>query len=48
MPNATGTFEVTPGSEDTIFETDDGLKLTHATGSQLFTGDIQGEGRWTG
>jgi uncharacterized protein DUF3224 len=44
MPNATGTFEVTPGSEDALFETDDGLTLTHATGIQRFTGDIQGEG----
>jgi hypothetical protein len=44
MPNATGTFEVTPGSEDTLFETGDGLKLTHASGTQLFTGEIEGEG----
>ena len=34
MSKATGTFEVTPGNEDTFHGTDDGPKLTHATGTQ--------------
>ena len=44
MPDATGTFEVTPGSEDTLHAPEDGPKLTHATGTQSFSGQIQGEG----
>lgn len=44
MPSASGTFEVTPGTEDGLHETDDGPKLTHATGTQRFTGDLQADG----
>lgn len=44
MPNANGTFEVTPGAEDTLHESDDGTKLTHASGTQRFTGDLQADG----
>ena len=44
MPDATGTFEVKPGSEDPLHATEDGPKLTHATGTQAFSGQIQGEG----
>ena len=44
MPNASGTFEVTPGIEEALHEIDDGPKLTHATGTQRFTGDLQADG----
>jgi len=44
MPDATGTFEVKPGSEDTLHAIEGGPKLTHATGTQTFSGQIQGEG----
>jgi hypothetical protein len=44
MPNANGTFEVTPGSEEAFHEIDEGPKLTHATGTQRFTGDLQADG----
>ena len=44
MPNASGTFDVTPGSEEAFHEVDDGPKLTHATGTQRFTGDLQADG----
>ena len=44
MPSASGTFEVTPGGEDTLHESGDGPKLTHATGTQRFTGDLQADG----
>ena len=44
MSNATGTFEITSGSEDAYEETQDGAKLTRASGTQRFTGDIQGDG----
>jgi hypothetical protein len=44
MPDATGTFEVTPGSEDTLHAPQVEPKLTHATGTQSFSGQIQGEG----
>ena len=44
MTTATGTFEVQPGTEDAIAEPGDGLRVTHATGTQRFSGGIVGEG----
>jgi hypothetical protein len=44
MTNATGTFEITSGSEDAYDETQDGVKLTRASGTQRFAGDIEGDG----
>jgi uncharacterized protein DUF3224 len=44
MTNAAGTFEITSGSEDAYEETQDGVKLTRASGTQRFTGDIEGDG----
>jgi hypothetical protein len=44
MATATGTFEVRPGDETPIDEPGDGLRLTHATGTQRFSGDIEGDG----
>ena len=44
MSSARGTFEVTHGGEDVLHETGDGPKLTHASGTQRFTGDLQAEG----
>jgi hypothetical protein len=44
MTRATGSFEVTGGSEDPYDELDGGIKLTHASGSQAFTGDIAADG----
>jgi hypothetical protein len=44
MATATGTFEVRPGGETAYHEADGGARLTHANGTQRFTGDIEGEG----
>jgi hypothetical protein len=44
MPNASGTFEIASGSEDAYHEIKDGVKLTHASGTQRFSGDIDGDG----
>ena len=44
MAQATGTFEVTGGTEDPYDEIEGGIKLTHASGTQTFSGDIEGEG----
>ena len=44
MSNASGTFEVTSGSEDAYHETQNGVKLTRASGTQRFSGEIEGEG----
>ena len=44
MMTATGTFEVQPGDESTIHEPGDGIRLTHATGTQRFSGGIVGDG----
>jgi hypothetical protein len=44
MTDATGTFQVTGGGEDTYHEQEGGPKLTRVSGSQRFTGDIKGEG----
>ena len=44
MANATGTFQVTGGMDDPYEELEGGLKLTRASGTQTFTGDIEGDG----
>ena len=44
MAKATGTFEVTSGGEEPYEELDGGIKLTHASGTQMFSGDIAGDG----
>jgi len=44
MASATGRFEVASGSEDTYHEREGDPKLTRATGTQRFAGDIEGEG----
>ena len=44
MTKATGSFEVTSMTEDPYEELDGGFKLTHASGAQRFTGDIEGDG----
>jgi len=43
MTKATGTFEVTGGSED-AYEEEGGVKLTHASGTQRFEGDMAADG----
>ena len=44
MLTVTGTFEVKPGDESTIEESAGGPKVTHATGTQRFSGGIVGDG----
>jgi hypothetical protein len=44
MVMATGGFEVTAGTEDPYDQLDGGIKLTHASGTQAFSGDIDGIG----
>lgn len=44
MTKATGSFEVTGGGEEPYEELDRGIKLTQASGTQTFTGDIEGHG----
>jgi hypothetical protein len=44
MTKATGTFEVTGGGEEPYEELDRGIKLTHASGTQRFAGDVEGDG----
>jgi hypothetical protein len=44
MTTATGNFEITSMGEDTYQELEGDAKLTRATGTQRFTGDIEGEG----
>jgi hypothetical protein len=44
MTKATGSFELTSMTEDPYEELDGGIKLTHASGAQRFTGDIEGDG----
>jgi len=43
MPKATGSFEVASWDEETYEEVGDG-KLTRASVTQTFTGDVDGEG----
>ena len=44
MTKATGTFQVTAGDEDAYDELDGGVRLTHASGSQRFSGQMEGDG----
>ncbi len=44
MTKASGTFEVLTGADDPIDELGDGIKRTHASGTQAFSGDIDGDG----
>ena len=44
MTKVGGSFEVTGGTEDPLDERDDGIRLTHASGSQTFSGGISGDG----
>lgn len=44
MTKARGSFQVTGGSEDPYDELEGGIRLTHASGGQAFSGDISGEG----
>ncbi len=44
MATATGTFDVLTGDETPIEEAEDGIRLTHATGTQHFSGAIEGDG----
>ena len=44
MTTARGSFQVKGGTEDPYDELEGGIKLTHASGSQSFSGDIDGEG----
>jgi len=44
MTTARGSFRVAGGTEDPYDELEGGIKLTHASGTQTFTGDIDGEG----
>lgn len=44
MSKATGTFEVTSMTDEPYEEPDGGMKLTHASGTQTFRGDIDGDG----
>ena len=44
MPSATGTFEITGMREDPWHQDDDEPRLTRASGTQRFSGDIEGDG----
>jgi hypothetical protein len=44
MTTAAGTFEVLTGGEDAYREADGEVRLTHAHGSQRFSGAIDGDG----
>jgi hypothetical protein len=44
MTKATGSFELTSMTEEPYEELDGGIKLTHASGAQRLTGDIEGDG----
>ena len=44
MPTAAGTFEVKLGGEEAYHEADGDVRLTHANGTQRFSGDIEGDG----
>jgi uncharacterized protein DUF3224 len=47
MANATGMFELVSWDEETYHEGEGEPKLTRASGTQRFTGDIEGEGSVT-
>jgi hypothetical protein len=44
MSIASGTFEITSGSEDVYREAEGEVRLTRARGEQRFAGDIDGQG----
>jgi hypothetical protein len=44
MTKASGAFEVLTGGEEPIDGVEDGIRRTHASGTQAFTGDIEGDG----
>ena len=44
MAKAKGSFQITSFNEDTYEDRGSGAKLTHASGDQAFSGDIEGEG----
>jgi hypothetical protein len=44
VTTARGSFEVTGGTEDPYDELEGGIKLTHASGTQAFSGEISGDG----
>jgi Protein of unknown function (DUF3224) len=44
MTKARGRFTVKAGDEDAYEALDDGVRLTHARGTQSFSGDIKGDG----
>jgi hypothetical protein len=44
MTRARGKFTVESGEEDAYEALADGVRLTHAQGTQSFTGDIEGDG----
>lgn len=44
MTDASGTFEISGWNEETVHEGAGNVKLTHVSGTQRFTGDIEGEG----
>ena len=44
MTKAQGKFTVESGGEDSYEMLDNGIRLTHAQGTQKFTGDIKGDG----
>ena len=44
MATATGTFEVLSGGETAYQEAEGEVRLTHANGTQRFSGDIEGDG----
>jgi hypothetical protein len=44
MTKARGRFKVESGGEDSYEMLDNGVRLTHAQGTQKFTGDIKGDG----
>ena len=44
MATAAGSFKVLSGGEDVYDELEGGIRLTHATGRQAFSGDIDADG----
>jgi hypothetical protein len=45
MAKAKGSFQITSFNEDTYEDRGNGAKLTHASGDQAFSGDIEGDGQ---
>jgi len=44
MPTATGTFEILSAEESAYHEADGEARTTHASGTQRFSGEIEGDG----